>query len=390
MDMDENGIVTAYKTQKILSYLPNEWLTNIAKVGKKFFLLGSGGNLYFKSVADSEERYLSTAFFEMPVILQAKINGKEGFLVKGEGAKTYFIVDEGVEEYTLPIGKPTCEYNERLYIANANELYFSKQNDYTDFTMDYDKGGVVKTDLKDGSILKLVQNDGKLIVFTQKAIYEFIANGERIDYMITRKANFNFDGLFVDSVKSCLNQVVFVCDSKLYEYSDGEVKKASSLLDYEGCVVQDSFGIDGGVYYVAVAHRNIGNCVLRYDFGNKKQCLIECAYPLVCDEGIVTDNAGNLFSIVETEALDRTCSFSSVDFDFGNAKDKVIHKISLFSSEDGKMTIQSDCGSSVFTLKKGANEKRTNLPSSTYSLSFSSNRAICPTKIKIEYRIKEK
>jgi hypothetical protein len=388
MDVDEGDKVTAYKLQKILSNLPNDWLVSIAKIGNKVFCLGSGGRFYYQSLI-GEANYLPSTFIDMPTILQTTINGKEGYLVKGEYGQAYFILDEGFEEYTLPTGKTMCEYNERLYIANENNLYFSKQNDYTNFTMDYDKGGVVKTDVKDGNILKLVKCDKKLIVFTQKAIYEFTANGERIDYSLTKKADFNFASLLADSVKTCLNQVVFVCGNKLFTYTNGNINEVPSLLDYEGCQAQNSFGTDCGVYYIAVADRKYGNCILRYDFASKKQCLIQCYYPLVCDEGIVTDNLCNLFSIVETAVSDRTCSFSSVDFDFGNAKDKVIHKISLFSSEDGKMTIESDCGSSVFSLKKGANFKRMNIPSTTYSLSFSSNGAIYPSKIKIEYRIKE-
>ena len=387
-DIDENGTIRCFSLNKYLSTAPTDWLLNVCKINDIIFYVANNGTVYYQ-VNKGGCGNVPATFTTEPEIILLK-NEENGILIANGVGDGYLLKDGGViTQVALPVGGAMCYYNQRLFIANGRKLLFSAVDDYTNFTMDLNSGGMIQTSAEDGDILRLVENDGKLVIFTNKAVYEFTTDGERLDYKLERKIEFAFNNFFTKSVKVCDGKVVFINDNKLCTYKEGKIKEIDSYLDLDDVTVKNSFGVSGSAYYIALIENRYGGRILRYDFNGDRQCFIQTDYSLVCDGGMVSNNAGSIYTISQAEDSNCIVKFSSIDFDMGTAKDKVIHKISAFCQGECILTVQSDCGNYDFILESGANLKRMNLPSSTYSFNFSGNNGFSVYRLKIEYRVKE-
>jgi hypothetical protein len=109
---------------------------------------------------------------------------------------------------------------------------------------------------------------------------------------------------------------------------------------------------------------------------------------LVCDGGINYDITGRISYVSQITSQDYGGSFYSKEIDMGTAKDKVIHGLSAFCGSTGRLIIDTDSTSLMFAMKKGANVKRMNIPSSKFTFIFYSGEGFFVDQLKIEYRIK--
>lgn len=384
---DKDGNIKYYGYTDTQSDLFTKTVRGMAKVGEKIFCYTEKNKLFYIENLTVVDTGL-TILFVMPTILEIVKNGEHLVLVLDENGTGYTIDSEGnTMTYSFPIGRVACTYNGMLFIAHLNELYFSAPMDCTNFTMNLNEGGVIKTDKNDGNIVSLVVQDNKLLVFTTRAIYEFTAFGERIDYTL-KKIETTVPSVRMFSAKNCGKKTLFISGDKLCSYENRKITEINSMLSRENLVIKGNPAVDKKAYYIPVSDSNGNRRILRYDTENDTECLIDCDYSVISDGGYTMNKNGMLIFIEENGELVKNYSFTSKVLDFGTAKDKVIHEISMICDAAGILTVHGDCGERTFTLKKGSNVKRMNIPSNSFTLTFSGGSKFNAQHIKIKYRIK--
>lgn len=388
-DIDNLDNVRIFILDQLPSVKPEKRIINVYKANDIIFYYVEGGILYYQRLYGSLQ-CIDDTFSSMPIIIPVNINGKKAAFVKKLSGMAY-LVDGGAnyQAYTLPSGHLMCEYNNMLFIADGNTLLFSTIGDYTDFTMDLNHGGYINLNAVEGQIMIMATVSDKLILFTEKAIYEFIAIGKRLDYKLERVMEIENRHINYNSVKPCLEQVVFVENDKLYAYKNGIIEQIDSCLDQGKYSTCNSFGYKDNVYYILLRDQNSSYSILRYDFDGHRQCLIPCNNCSVNNEGLFVDKNKDLYVDFQIHSPYMKGTLNCKEMDFDCAKDKVIHKISMYSELDGILTVKSDIGEKTFKLKKGVNVKRMNIPTSSLWLSFTGGNGFFVDNIKIEYRIKE-
>ncbi|MBQ8426575.1 MAG: hypothetical protein IJX16_02310 [Clostridia bacterium] len=371
---------------------PSEQVSLFEKVGNKLFYYTVSGKIYF-SQGNTLTEVKDLILYNPPIVIEIIHNGKRKPLILSETGWGYVVEDDGTSStYTVPIGEFACVYKHMLFVADGNILNFSAVGDYTDFTMDLNHGGMIKTDLSDGKIIALIEQDGKLVIFTNRAVYEFIATGERLDYTLERVGEFNFNNVLSKTVKNCCGKIIFIDGNQMLCYENKKITKIEDVSYLTEYSVQNFAGTNKNTYYFVANDSDNNYKILRYDISSKNHCVIDGKDNTlsVCDGGYVYSGNGLVFNMVSDVFPDTVVTFDSIDFDLGTAREKVLHVISFFSLEDGEMVIQSENGSRKFAIKKGANLIRVNIPTKIFKLIFSGKANFTVSQIKIEYRIKEK
>lgn len=385
---DSEGDVQFYGLEQVSSVSPLEECIYIQKVSDRiFYYTKTKQILYLKNGLLTN---LEMNFVDEPIIVEIVVEGvKRPLIINGQG-KGFVIQDDGdVVECALPIGDNACVYNRMLFIAKDNIIHFSAVDNYTDFNMDLNRGGIIKTDEIHGKILSLVVNANKLVILTENAIYEFNAHGERMDYTLEMITKFSILGMLYKTVKSYNDKILFVKDNKVFTYSNKKVTEIKTVLKENEVVAVNSAGITSEAYCVAVKTADNTSKIMYVDIDGKLNCLIDSYLEVVCDGGYTIDKQGKLYKIILNPNENTNVIFKSFAFHLGTAKEKIVHVISLFSQQDGEMIFVSEYGSKTFNLKKGANVKRMNLPAKNFQLVFSGQTGFHISQIRIEYRIKE-
>ncbi len=385
--VDKTGKIIKFAFMGTEAEKINKKVLSIISVGDKVFYYAEDGKLYCVYNGALITPQLK-AFSSSPTIVEIMKNGKYvPFVIDGIG-NGYAINEDGtVTEHEIPKGRVATVYNGMLFIANNNEVYFSAPLDFTDFTMDLNHGGLIKTDVNDGEIRSLVTEEDKLLIFTTRAVYTFTAFGDRIDYEL-KKLETVIPSMRTCSAKDCGEKIVFVSDDSLYAYSQGKITKIDGLLDGKNYKPISDSAVDDGVYYLPVTDANGKKSILRHDLKSGLECLLDTGKSLIADGGYSVSDNGSLLKLEENSLAETTVSFTGKPFDFGSAKKKVVHEISVICSSQGTLTIDGDCGQKKFSLERGGNEKRMNISSKTFVLTFSGGKDFNAKNLTIKYRIK--
>lgn len=370
--------------------------TALSKSAEKIFGLSSGVFVYASddkiyAVSSNAFKQVGTKTFSaVPNILDVFVDGEKTALVLDGSGKGYKVSDDLklTEVSGLPLGTVATVYNGMLFIAKENQLYFSAPMGMTDFTMDLTRGGVVRTDESDGQIVALCVQNGKLLIFTENAIYSFSAYGERIDYSL-KKIETDVPVINASSVKDCGEKTLFVSEQKLCSFVDGKIQILDSILDGVKFIANGSSAVADGIYYIPVKQTsNDKKYFLRHDVKTDKECLIESAVAVIGDGGYTFDANGKLTVVKSNASNTINIRFKLDEVDFNTPKEKVINEISAVCVGDGALTISGEYGSSDFELKDGNNVKRINFPARTFNIEFSGKGAFNVKNVRIKYRIK--
>lgn len=385
--VDNDGRITYFAVFNTGSPSIYNRVLSIIRVGDKVFYYTVDKKLYYINGESLIVPNLNK-FTYAPTIVEIMQNGVlVPFVIDGNG--NGYVIDQAgiITSYQIPCGRVAVVYNGMLLIANGNEVYFSAPLDYTDFTMDLNRGGVVRTDKNDGEICSMVVQDNKLIILTKHAVYTFTAFGDRIDYTL-KKVETSIPEIRMFSAKDCGDKTIFISGGKLCSYSNEKITPIKSVLDVGDHVVVGNSAVDKGVYYVPVADAQGKYKVLRYDVKSGLQCLINMENELIADGGYSVSNDGRGLYIIENLLAPGGVCFVSKPLDFGTAKKKVLHEVSLSCESSGTLTVKGDNEERKFELKNGGNVKRMNVTSKSFRLIFSGNAVFNMDNVTIKYRIK--
>ncbi len=320
-----------------------------------------------------------------PTVMRITHGGQNKVLIVSNAGFAELVSEDGsVEKYFIPVGSSCAMYNGMLFIANANTLYFSTQYNFSDFTMSLDRAGVVKIKEEDGDILSIIVQNNKLVVFTQYAVYEFTAFGDRVDYTL-KKVETDIPDVIYGTVKDCGKKIFFMSGTKICSYENGKINvcaRLESKYSYAGNLT----AVFDGNYCVPV-HSNGKTYLYCVDVNTEKMnCLINVYTSSVSDYGYTADTDGYIRKIVDYGH--GTWEYDCAVMNFFTAKEKVIHEISVFCDKKCTLNLIGDYGQKSYILKKGANALRVNLPSRSFKLNFSGEDENRITDLRIKYRIK--
>ena len=127
------------------------------------FALGKDGYMY--TLKDGSLKKISNAVYSSgtPTVVSILDNGQtKTLIINGYGRVEVVDSNGSVLTYILPKGNVATQYNGMLFIAQGNTINFSTPNNFSDFVMSLDRAGLIKTDEKDGEVVALIVNDGKL------------------------------------------------------------------------------------------------------------------------------------------------------------------------------------------------------------------------------------
>ncbi len=388
--IDENGQLKAFGfVQGVYLGPPNE-ISSIQVVGDKKVFYTQSKQVYFsKSPAITHVKNLKVN--SLASFVEIVHEGERKLLVVAQNGKAHLVENDGstYTDFVVPRATFACVYNRMLFLAYKNKLYFSAVDNYTDFTNDLNRGGVVELDSRDGNIIEFAVNDGKLIIFTTKAIYEFIADGERVDYQLKKVLSHNINGIDKGSVRICCGKVVFLSDSKICVYDKGEITVINLNLNMDDYMLTNTIAVYKDTYFTIAVCYSSGFLMIGYDFKTNQQYSVTCPVPYICDGLYSIEPYGLIWEMVEDNSIISEFGFNSVKFDMATTDEKVLHKISLFSQTECKMSIQTDKETRVFGIKKGPNKLRVNIPALNFKMGFMGEEPLLIERIKIEYRLKE-
>ncbi len=344
------------------------------------------GKLYV--IKKNVEKVINTNVSNASAIYQiTKGDSSKLFLINKNGFAEIIYVDEfRCLPYGLPDGEFSCLYNEMLFVGGGNTVYFSKKGDITDFTMSLDAGGYITTKAEDGNISDMLVFNDKLVIFTDKAVYEFTALGERIDYTLKRVCD-KPKGVMYNSARVVGNCIMFIIINEIYSYKDGQIKKRPS---FKGEYSFDASAV--GVYnnsYVIRGCDLYGDFVtMMHDEQSDLECVLDQQYKQYLKDGY------NLTFGMGIDLFDSGYMYGTYvkyicnSLDFGEINKKILHEVVVKTTGACTMTIKYDGGSTTYKLERGINKVKMSLPSYSFRFEFEANSQFMVEKIQAKYRFR--
>ena len=288
----------------------------------------------------------------IPKLVPVIIAGQEEILVITN--KSSFILGKDQTECTLPYGSCFANYNNRLFIVQNRNIYFSNEFDVENLTMDISNSGYVSVLSQDGDIVALEPYEDKLYVFCQKAIYILNISLNK-DFTFTKCNTCALD-ITANSVARVGSEFYFISNKRLCVFQNGKVEMLKTVFD--NCLSNTSFkAICNNQYYALSFSISRNGYVYMFDTINHKAHLLTCE---TCDfiggKYLYSTSSRTVYQIDNT--IRRASEWTSLPIDFGTSKNKMIMAIDVYSSGDAMLVINGDRGYKTISLKKGNNYKK--------------------------------
>ncbi|MBE7083094.1 MAG: hypothetical protein E7373_00645 [Clostridiales bacterium] len=327
-----------------------------------------------------------------PTIISFMYQGEEKILVANNDEDAILVSSNGYRRHSFFSVDKMILHAGRLFSTLNNEISFTTLYDFDDAEINFTPDGTIVVPKKYGNIVYLSVLDGKLYVFTEKAVFYILCDGESIDFKL--KTLENVCAEFIEGMISKVNdRFMFIEKGRLYQLYNGTISSVKTLLDngfYEVCGESANFN---GKYLLPVVGNDGKKGIFLYDTFDKTQAVIECNDAIICDGGFVFEQGkvevaklvdGNHIVGVEK-------SWKTDKVDLGSAKDKIINKIYLCSKGVCLLRVSGKFGQTTFNVEAGKNIFVTNLPSSEYEFMITTDSLDFGIRdLQVEFREMEK
>lgn len=294
-------------------------------------------------------------FSKMPFILSVEKDGEKVKTAIENGAGIFFGKSYG--RILVPKGNEYLFYDKKILTFSKNKILFcvlakSVQNGYI----------VLPVFL--GKIAGITVFDGGLYAICEKGAVN-IANDNESGFSIEIKCRWNFS-VTENSVEAVYDRLLFLSDGKLFYYKDGKVTKENSLLDNGEYTFTGDKSVKDSKYIVSVSDEE-GEYFFVKDISTGEDSLIKKGTLKQIGDGKFLDaEKREIYSVSVSGDLESEWESKPYIFD----TEKTVFNIKLYSKTPAVMKVKGDFGESVFRVKAGNNEFRTNLKSKSFIFIF--------------------
>ena len=348
-------------------------------VNNRMFTYSSDKYIYeYKNYKFVKLEYSESA----PMLIPITFEGAEEILVVNSTES--FILDKSQNRCNVPMGSYFAHYDDRLFIAEGDKLYFGDKFDATTSSMDLFNFGSISALYQSGKIMGLATYENDLIVFCQYAIYVLHISADN-DFSFTKCNTFMLN-IKEKSVAKVGSEIFFMSNKKLYAYKNGKVEFVNPFFEE---YLSDST-------QMAIAYNDY--YAIPFTYNNSKYLYMLNA--ITKDAHIVSNmtgdpiggkyffNKGTRGVHQLSEENPKVLEWISKTMDFGSYKNKVVSEIYVHSTAYAWVYVYSDVGYRCFTINEGKNYIRTKLQGKNFYFSIvPSYKNMSIKDLQIKYRI---
>lgn len=320
-----------------------------------------------------------------PTLAKIKINGEEKALVLTPSSAV--VLGDTNQTVSILYGIDACTYNGRIFVANENTLYFGKEFDFANFSVQTGNYNFIKIDQNDGQILRIFDYDKSLLIVCEKALYKLTISSD-YDYELDRLYDQN---LMIEQGSVCTvgGSIIFISDDKLCVYKNGKVSVIQSIVDNYQLRAQGLAYSGCGKYFLPVTSKlDNQNYIYIYDTINGKECLTEdnC---ILCGEQYFVDKSSNYVGKLTLEKdTNQGGKWISKKLNFNTNDKKSLLSLSVHLDCDAILLVKGDFGIKQYSLNKGYCKKILNLYSCDFTLEISFDNGDFKAKnLRLEYSL---
>lgn len=358
-------------------YPPDGLTVNALKEADgELFVYCDDKKVYIKT-ADGYVGACDETFENAPDIIGITVTGDKRFLIT-DGIKS--AITGKVGALSVPVkGDCFAVFAGMLFAASGRVIRFSAPFDFANFSVDLNLGGYFETEIRDGDVRYMAEQNGKLCVVCRHSIIYLTVFGDRTDYLAERLQTGYLD-VKKDSVVKIGEKIFFITNGKLGEL--GSSLKTYDVLYADAVKNAGKAQTFGGYYILPFTSDGKFKTLYCDTDGDGFSAYAAEGGGMISDGGTFYDSQKNAFYTFTENS--ETVEADAVGGDFGTCALKAVINISLCCDGDGYITATGDFGERVFSLKKGCNVIGCNLTSKRFSFSQTGTFA---EEIKIKYRI---
>ena len=190
------------------------------------------------------------------------LDGEDLFLLYLSSGGMYVYDGTSFTFYDTPKFNSACIHYERAWATEyqgANNLYFSKALEPTNFSVDEIQGGYISFPDDGGAILKVVSFKDYLYVFREFAIHRLVAYTDPRDYKLSKVFSSN-NKIYPFTIEVTGDKIIFFAQDGFYSFDGFSAQKVyeritpliESIENASACFFNQK-------YYVALKLKNIDN-----------------------------------------------------------------------------------------------------------------------------------
>ncbi|MBE5736802.1 MAG: hypothetical protein E7348_00170 [Clostridiales bacterium] len=353
-------------------------------VANRVFVLCSDKSLYeFQGISFVKRL---EGINKTPTLSKVKFKGQDTVLVLSNSEAV--VLGETNTNVSVPYGTDACTYNGRIFVANGNTLYFSKEFDFVDFSVQASDFNFINLDENDERIMRIFDYDKALLIVCEKAMYKLTISSD-YDYALNK---LYADSLKIEQGSVCAvgDSILFMNANKLCSYKKDRVSEIDSVISDYQLVRQDVAYSGGGKYYLPMSSMvDYKNYIYVYDTVSNKQCLTEKGSCALCGGEFYVDNSSGYICTLTLEKDTRQSGkWISKKVDFNTNVKKSLLSLSIHLDCDALLVVKGDFGSKEYSLKKGYCKKILNLYSCDFTFEISVDSGDLKAKnLQLEYSL---
>ena len=350
-------------------------------VNNRLFAYSSDKYIYeYKSYAFSKVDTSES----LPILVPIIFEGQEEVLAIN--STTSFVLGKSQNQFNVPKGSYWANYDNRLFIAENNVLYFSGPFDAKNLSMDLSNIGNISVSAQDGKIYGLANYQDDLIVVCQKSIYKLhISQGGEFSF---GKLNIALPEVKAGSVVKVGSELLFVASKKLYAYKNGKVELLKPAFEtYLSKTLKQALAYDE--YYAITFVVAEMNYLYMYNTRTKQVHIIGESFGDYIGGKYFYDKSLNRIYQISVLKISPS-EWTSLELDLGTHKNKMVTEVSVNMSTSGTCYVFGDTGSKWFGLRTGNNNKKLQLQGRKFSFSIMYNiKDVVIKDFKVKYKILE-
>ena len=378
--IQKDGIYSGYGGVQSSYSIDASRVERLYRVGNRFFAYLLDGSLCELSTSGIKNQ-LKTSM--PPEVIEIIYQGEKRVLVAG---KDMHILTDNVYEKVQDA--PTCEqiifHNGRLFTANNSSITYSGLFDMDNHTTIFSGGGSINLAISSGMVVGFFEQDNKLYVICQNAVYRLTAVGEGIDFKLEKLP---VPSIEVESGTFCalFNACLFVSKGKIYSLKNAKVSCVCSLpKTFDGCQFYNAAAMQD-VYLLGVEKEN-ENFIYAYDYLSGAESIISVGCSAVAKDGYIIDKSNRIRRLDLLGSYFGILKYQSQPLNFDSLHKKTVFSVCAFVGSRCELVLSSDYGQVTLTLKKGYNRRKINLDGNEFTFTINNaGSGFCLSELRLDY-----
>lgn len=364
--VQKDGVYSGYGYVKLSHKVDTDRVEKLYRVGNRLFVYYNEGILYECATSGVKNPLQISS---TPVITEVIYQGNQCVLIGSSSGDAYIYYNNAYEKIeNAPKANCITFHNGRLFAAYLNTITFSAPFDLDNNTAVFLGGGTINVAPSSGAVVGFYKQDDKLYVICNYAVYRLTTNGESIDFKFEKLPMPSLDVL-QGSVCSLFDVCLFISKEKIYELKGAKLTCVCSLPKMiKGCNYYDS-AVMQEVYLFPV-YKDSEIYIYAYDYFSGGESLIKADCLTVAKDGYTIDQSGVVKRIDLLGNIAAPIKYQSQPLNFDSLKKKTAFSLSAFVGNRCELTLTSEYGEVVLTLKKGYNRRRFNLDGEEFTLNI--------------------